>query len=149
MLTSEKLINLNYFALDKLTCLQDMVALLAENEIISSKENFLTKILEREEMMSTGIGKKIAIPHARSNAVTKLSIVFFRIKNELDFEAIDDEPVNLIFMIAIPESMNKDYMKILQAISNFCHDNKNIDQLYNAETAVEANLILSRIVPKL
>ena len=149
MLTSEKLINLNYFALDKQTCLQDMVALLAENEIISSREDFFTKILEREAMMSTGIGKRIAIPHARANAVTKLSIAFFRVKNELDFEAIDDEPVNLIFMIAIPESMNKDYMEILQAISNFCHEDKNIDQLYNAETIAEANLVLSRIVPKL
>ena len=142
----EKLINLNYFALDKKSCLQDMVSLFAENGITSSEKDFLEKVYEREDMMSTGIGRHIAIPHARCSKVDQLAIAFFRLTNNLDFDSIDDEPVKLIFMIAIPESMNQDYMKILKAISNFCHDSDNLDRLYSVQDITEANQLLSKIV---
>lgn len=144
-LTSEKLIDINYFALDKESCLHDMVHLLQEQNIIRSEQQFLDKLWEREKIMPTGIGRQIAIPHARSENVKQLALVFFKLKNELDFEAIDDQPVNFIFLIAIPQEMHQDYMQLLKAISNFCHSNDNLERLKAAETKSEVKAILDSI----
>ena len=109
---SKDLIKLNYYALDKKSCLEEMVEFLFENEIIFSRERFLDSILTREKIMSTGIGKKLAIPHARSEAVKELTIAVYLLQNELEFNAIDDEPVKIILMIAVPQNMKEKYMLV-------------------------------------
>jgi fructose-specific phosphotransferase system IIA component len=144
-LISEDLIDINYFALDKASCLNDMIQLLHEQDIIQSQQNFSAKLWEREKMMPTGIGRHIAIPHARSSSVRELALAFFRLKNDLDFDAIDDEPVKFIFMIAIPENMSNDYMQLLKAISNFCHSPENLERLKAAEKKSEVKSILESI----
>lgn len=145
LLISKNLIDINYFALDKKSCLQDLAELFFQNSIIQSKTSYLEKIWEREELMSTGIGHKIAIPHARSATVNKLAVAFFRLANELDYDSIDDEPVKLIFMIAVPDQMNSNYMQVLKAIGNYCHDQKNIDKLISAQSNEEAEHLLQEI----
>ena len=74
---SPDLIKVNYYALDKKSCLQEMVDFVAEKEIITSAEDFFKLIFEREKIMSTGIGRNVAIPHARSELVNELKICLF------------------------------------------------------------------------
>lgn len=131
---SEKLIKLNHYALDKKSCLTEMVEFLADNDVILSSENFLNSILEREELMSTGIGRNVAIPHARSKDVKQFKIAIYILDNELEFNSIDDEPVKAVFMIAVPENMKEEYMKILSKMSNFFRDEENRNRLFNCST---------------
>jgi len=142
---SLNLIKLKYYALDKKSLLSEMVEFLYENSVINSYKEFFQSIMERENLMSTGIGKGVAIPHARSNIVTDFKIAIFILDNELDFDAIDDIPVKIIFMIAVPERMKKEYMKFLSLISNFFQNKENRNNLLKSQTKEEIINILKGI----
>ncbi|HHE38483.1 MAG TPA: PTS sugar transporter subunit IIA [Candidatus Cloacimonetes bacterium] len=142
---SPELIKMNYFALDKKSCLSEMAEFLFEHSIVSSFEEFFKTILERENLMSTGIGRGIAIPHSRSETVKKLTIAVYLLDNELDFQSIDDEPVRMVFMIAVPKDMKQEYMKLLSAISNFLKLEENRDKLLGCKSNLEVYNILKGI----
>ena len=144
-LFSPDLIKLNYYALDKKSCLTEMVEFLYKKKVILSPEKFMNEILEREKLMSTGIGRKIAIPHARSMAVKELKIGVYLLDNELDFNSIDGEPVKIIFMIAVPEMMKDEYMKVLSSISNFFRDEENGMRLLTCSSPEEVCKLLKGI----
>jgi fructose-specific phosphotransferase system IIA component len=138
------LIKINYFALDKKSCIQEMAEFLFKKGVITSLDAFLEAIFERENLMSTGIGRGVAIPHARSSVVTKLKIALYTLENELEYNSIDGEPVKIIFMIAVPESMKQEYMKVLSLISNFCKEEENRKKLIHSKSEKEAMEILQQ-----
>jgi PTS system fructose-specific IIA component len=74
-------------------------------------------VWKREKEMSTGIGKKVALPHAKTNAVTAPILAFATLKKEVEFESIDEEPVNIVFLLATPETMLTQHLKLLSRIS--------------------------------
>ncbi len=141
---SPELIKLDYFALDKKSCLMDMAEFLFEKGVISSLDNFLEILMERENIMSTGIGRGVAIPHGRSNSVNELKILTFVLKNELEFDSIDDEPVRIVFMIAVPDNMKQVYMKVLSQISNFCQKKENLENIFTCSNEQEVYSILKQ-----
>ncbi len=139
------LIKVNYKATDKVTLLAEMVEFLYAKKVISDKNEFIKAIMERENIMSTGIGRMIAIPHAYSDCVKTLAIPVFSLDKEIDFDALDDLPVKIVFMIAVPIDMKKDYMKILAAISNFLSNPDNHSKLLSAKTEDELYNLLKGI----
>ncbi|MBN1326900.1 MAG: PTS sugar transporter subunit IIA [Candidatus Cloacimonetes bacterium] len=141
----KELIRINHLALDKKSCLQEMAELLSDKEIITSLKGFMQAILERENLMSTGIGHGVAIPHARSPWVDQLKVVLFILRDDLDFASIDGEPVRIIFMIAVPENRKQEYIKLLSNISNFCKELANRDFLLNSNNIEEIYQILTGI----
>ena len=141
----KELIKLGYLALDKKSCLLEMADLLNNNNNLNSLSDFVDGVLEREQLMSTGIGKGIAIPHARSSSVKELKIALFILENDLDFDAIDGEPVKIIFMIAVPENLKEEYMRVLSSISNFCRDPKNRERLLQVKNKDDIYLALKGI----
>ncbi len=134
---SRDLIVLNYYALDKKSCLEEMVEFLYKNDVILSADNFFKAIMEREKLMTTGIGRKVAIPHARSPIVKEIHIAVYVLDNELEFNSVDGEDVKVIFMIAVPEAKKDEYMKVLSGISNFLRVDENREKLFNAKTKDE------------
>ncbi|KQC10897.1 MAG: hypothetical protein APR54_11540 [Candidatus Cloacimonas sp. SDB] len=135
---SPDLIQIGYYGLDKKSCLQEMVDFIYKKGIISASDSFFKLIYEREEIMSTGIGRNIAIPHARSRLVREFKISVFILKNAIDFNSLDGELVKIIFLIAVPEDMKQEYMKVLSLLSNFCREAENRDKLINSNSAEEA-----------
>lgn len=131
---SRDLIVQNYYALDKKSCLEEMVEFLYKNNVINSADDFLKAIMERENLMTTGIGRKVAIPHARSSIVKEINIAVYVLDNELEFNSVDGEDVKVIFMIAVPEDKKDEYMKVLSGISNFLRVDENREKLFNAKT---------------
>lgn len=131
---SRNLIVQNYYALDKKSCLEDMVEFLYKNDVIVSVDDFFKAIMERENLMTTGIGRNVAIPHARSNLVKEIHIAVYVLDNELEFDSVDGEDVKVIFMIAVPEDKKEEYMKVLSGISNFLRVDENREKLFNAKT---------------
>ncbi|MDO9577111.1 MAG: PTS sugar transporter subunit IIA [Candidatus Cloacimonadales bacterium] len=142
---ARELIKLKYYALDKKSCLNEMVELLYEKGIVKFPERFFKSIIDREKLMSTGIGRKVAIPHARSDAVDELKIAVYLLDNELEFDSIDGEPVQIIFMIAVPERMKEVYMKVLSAISNFFRKEENRDRILHCTSVDELCTILEEV----
>ena len=142
---SRDLIVLNYYALDKKSCLEEMVEFLFKNGAIVSVDNFFKAIMERENLMTTGIGKKVAIPHARSNLAKEINIAVYVLDNELEFNSVDGEDVKVIFMIAVPEDKKEEYMKVLSGISNFLRVDENREKLFKAKTKDEIFKILEGI----
>lgn len=79
-------------------------------------------LLERERLGTTGVGQGIAIPHGKLRELERLYGIFARLETPIDFDAIDDEPVDLIFLLLAPESAGADHLKALARISRLLRD---------------------------
>lgn len=109
----------------KMACLEYMTELLATSGSLSFPDRFLAAVKGREEIMSTGIGKGVAIPHARDLTVTHLHAAACLIREPLEYQSVDDLPVQLVFMIAVPQSSNREYMRILRSLSEYLRQDAN------------------------
>ena len=108
---------LNINASSKFDAFDALAESLKETGIVTNKELFIKDVLKREEEFSTGIGFGIAIPHAKSKYVTEASIAIGKLTGNILYESIDDEPIYLMFMIAVPMQNNSDHLKILSMLS--------------------------------
>jgi len=80
------------------------------------------KLLERERLGSTGVGKGVAIPHARINGLNGITGLFAKLSSPVDFDSVDDRPVDLVFMLLAPEEAGADHLKALARISRLLRD---------------------------
>ena len=94
-------------------------------------------LLERERLGTTGVGVGIAIPHGKLPELDRLHGLFARLAQPIDFEAIDEQPVDLIFLLLAPESAGADHLKALARVSRLLRDNTVCDKLRGSDT-VEA-----------
>ncbi len=99
-------------------------------------------ILQRERLGSTGVGNGIAIPHAKLKALHTIVGVFARLETPVDFEALDDQPVDLVFLLLAPEGAGADHLKALSRIARLLRDPNLVAKLRGADsvTAIEAFL---------
>ena len=81
-------------------------------------------LIERERLGTTGIGKGVAIPHARLSGLKGLYCLFMRVNPAVDFEAVDGKPVDLIFCLLVPEESGADHLKALARISKLLRNDK-------------------------
>jgi mannitol/fructose-specific phosphotransferase system IIA component (Ntr-type) len=94
-----------------------LVDLLAGHEGIDSLETVRSAIFRREDMMSTGVGKGLGLPHAKTAAATETVAAFATTAEPVDFGAIDDEPIRLLLLLVGPEEHKSRHVKILGRIS--------------------------------
>lgn len=90
-------------------------------------------LLEREKLGSTGVGQGVAIPHGRIAGLTRLHGVFARLDSPIDFESVDDRPVDLIFLLLAPESAGADHLKALARVSRLLRDKAMCERLRGAD----------------
>lgn len=113
----------------KKDCLNYMVNMLSESGCLLFPDRFAAAVKGREEIMSTGIGREVAIPHARDLTVSCLKIAVCLIRSPLEFISLDDLPVRIVFMIAVPQNSNKEYMKILRSLSEYLRGDEAREEL--------------------
>jgi nitrogen PTS system EIIA component len=89
----------------------------------------LETLLQRERLGSTGVGRGIAIPHGRIASLPHIVSVFARLEEPIDFDALDEEPVNLIFLLLAPEHAGADHLKALARISRLLREPDTIEKL--------------------
>ncbi|MDR2551573.1 MAG: PTS sugar transporter subunit IIA [Treponema sp.] len=144
IVSPDRVLFLNYET--KRDALMAMAANLAEAPQVKNKQELAEEILRREELMSTAIGRGIAIPHVRLNSVTDLVVSVGISKTDiLDFQPLDDEPVRLVFMIAAAHNQHAYY---LQTLSFFSARLKNKDlrgSLLEAQSADEIYRLLVKV----
>src|SRR5215470_4883807 len=92
-------------------------------------------LLERERLGTTGVGHGIAIPHGKLPQLTRLHGVFARLEQGIDFDAIDEQPVDLIFLLLAPETAGADHLKALARVSRLLRDQAVCAKLRGTENA--------------
>lgn len=95
----------------------------------------LETILGRERLGTTGVGQGVAIPHGRLEKINRLYGLFARLDDPIDFESIDDQPVDLVFMLLAPESAGADHLKALAKVSRLLRDRAMCEKLRGADGA--------------
>src|SRR5690606_36440330 len=115
-------------ASSKKQLLQLLAEKAAEITGLPEREIFDT-ILQRERLGSTGVGNGIAIPHGKLPGVTRITGVFARLDHAVDFEALDDEPVDLVFLLLAPESAGADHLKAPSRIARVLRDSDTVSKI--------------------
>ena len=92
-------------------------------------------LLERERLGTTGVGDGVAIPHGKLPNLKKLIGLFARLERPIDFEAIDEQPVDLIFLLLAPGTAGADHLKALARVSRLLRDRQMREKLRGSETA--------------
>lgn len=92
-------------------------------------------LLERERLGSTGVGNGIAIPHGKLPELQKLHGVFARLDSPIDFDSVDDQPVDLVFLLLAPEAAGADHLKALARVSRLLRDRTVCEKLRGANSA--------------
>ena len=111
-----------------------MVDLMARSGKINDLEAYRRQVYLREEESTTGIGDGIAIPHGKCDAVTRPGLAAMVVREGVEFDALDGEPVNLIFLIAAPNTEDNVHLDVLSKLSVLLMDEKFVEDLKNAKT---------------
>lgn len=100
-------------------------------------------LLQRERLGSTGLGKGIALPHGQLSAVKQIVAIFARLEDPIDFEAIDGEPVDLVFLLLAPDLAGADRLKAMARISRLLREPLTIDKLRSSKKRAALYSILT------
>lgn len=130
-------INLNGTPAGKTEALNQCVDLMAKSGKIADVETYRKGVFAREEEGTTGIGMGIAIPHCKSDAVTKAGLAAMVVKDGVDFESLDGTPAKIIFLIAAPNTEDNVHLQVLSKLSVMLMDEQFTNSLINAGSVDE------------
>ena len=136
-LLDKRSISLNGAPKSKEEALDQVVALMTKSGKINDEEAYRKQVYAREEESTTGIGEGIAIPHGKCDAVDRPGLAAMVVKNGVDFDALDGEPVTLIFLIAAPNTEDNVHLDVLSKLSVLMMDEDFSDSLRNAGSVEE------------
>ena len=136
-LLDKQSISLNGATKDKKEALDQVVDLMAKSGKINDVEAYRQRVYAREEESTTGIGEGIAIPHGKCDAVTKPGLAAMVVKDGVDFDSLDGEPVHLIFLIAAPNTEDNIHLDVLSKLSVLLMDEQFTADLLNAKSVDE------------
>lgn len=137
-------IHLDVDPLPKAQLLEHILRELNGNGLISDLDRALTDVIERENVMSTGIGNGVAIPHAYTDGVEQLVAGFFRTSQGVDFESLDGQDVDLFFIILGPKASRRNHIKVLAKISRLLNHDEFRDNLRKSASADDVLDIFKR-----
>lgn len=138
MLINKNLISINMDVRDKNEVIKELIALIKKEGKINSEEQFFNCVLHREKEFSTGVGNGIAIPHGKSETVKEAIVAFAKLNKKIDWNSIDSELVDLIFLLGVPEKNTENlHLRILAQLSRKLMDEDFVKVLREANTEQE------------
>lgn len=142
-LINANMIKLNLEAKDKNEVIEKLACILEEQGKLNDKELYINDVLDREKESTTGVGRLVAIPHGKSDGVKETSIVFARMKEGVDWDSLDGQPVKLVFLLAVKNQDACDtHLRILSKIAMNLMEDDFIEGLLSANNEDEIlNLI--------
>jgi fructose-specific phosphotransferase system IIA component len=129
------LIDFNYGVKEEI--INELIDLYRGNDKVSDLEKVRTAIHDREKIMSTGVGKGFAIPHGKTNAVNEVIAAFGKTTKDIDYNALDGEPVHLVFLLVGRDDMVSKHIKLLSRISRMMNKDDFRERLIEAKSARE------------
>jgi mannitol/fructose-specific phosphotransferase system IIA component (Ntr-type) len=121
----------------KREAIERLVGLLAGQGLVRDRKTLLTRLMEREALMSTGIGGGVAIPHAQTRELDAYYVAIGRCPLGLDFDAIDKQPVYLVFLIAGPENRPGIHLRLISTLTHLLQRPTLVDELKQLGTPAE------------
>ena len=116
---------------DKARLLQQLSSQAAAKVGLSANE-VCTQIIKREELGSTGVGNGVALPHARLQGLTTPFGLFARLRHGIDFEAIDSQPVNMVFLLLLPDGTGASQLNALASVARALRDPETLQRIRSA-----------------
>ncbi len=141
LLTTESVIP-NLRATSKKQALQELAKRASEISGMHERAIF-DVLLERERLGTTGVGNGIAIPHGKLPNLERLYGLFARLEKPIDFDSIDEQPVDLIFLLLAPESAGADHLKALARVSRLLRDKTGCEKLRGTDSAEALYVVLT------
>ncbi len=129
-------------ATSKKQALQELARLAAAETGMAERAIFEV-LLERERLGTTGVGRGIAIPHGKLPGLERIHGLFARLGAPIDFDAIDDQDVDLVFLLLAPETAGADHLKALARVSRLLRDNAGCEKLRAAKDARDLYALLT------
>ena len=136
-LLEEKFIITDFKSDTKEAIINELIDLCEGDERIVNIEEVRKCVLDREKVMSTGVGKGFAIPHGKTNYITEIIAAFGKSSRPIDYEALDGEPVHLVFLLVGREKLIANHIKLLSRISRLMNSDGFRKKLMNAKTTAE------------
>lgn len=136
-LLSQETIDINASAMSKADVIEKAVALISSSGAIDDLEVYKAGVFHREEESTTGIGEGIAIPHCKSDVVKKPALAAMVLPEGVDYDSLDGEKVNLLFLIAAPNSEDNVHLEVLARLSNLLMDEGFKNSLVGAKSKEE------------
>jgi fructose PTS system EIIBC or EIIC component len=121
----------------KMEVINELIDLFKDDERVSNIENMRMAVHDREKIMSTGVGKGFAIPHAKTASVTDIVASFGKLDHPIDFQALDGQNVNLVFLLVGKENLVGPHIKLLSRISRMMNKDEFRESLAKATTVDE------------
>jgi nitrogen PTS system EIIA component len=137
----------NLKATSKKQALQELARIAAEIVGLHEKAVFEV-LLERERLGSTGVGYGVAIPHGKLPGLKRLYGFFARLASPIDFEAVDDQPVDLVFLLLAPETAGADHLKALARISRLLRDRETCEKLRGSDSGDAIYALLTEVTAR-
>lgn len=141
----ENLITFDLKATTKDKVIEELVDLAASSPLVKDREDLLKDIINRENMVTTGIGYGVAFPHAKTRATKGIVIAFGRSHEGIDFEAMDKKPVYVFFLIAAPEDAIGAHLNVMARLSYIMKSAENRDKLMEVSSPGELLSILDSV----
>lgn len=148
-LLSSQSIALGARSANKKDIIEKMTVLMEASGNLTDRKQYLKGVLKREAEGTTGIGEGVAIPHAKNAAVKKAGLAAMVLKQTVDFDSLDGEPVKLIFMIAAPDNGENEHLEALSRLSTMLMDDEFRNQLIQAEDTDQFLAIIDKKEQKL
>lgn len=142
-LLSEKYIIPNLKSREKEDVINELIDLFKGDEKVNDIDKVRAAVMDREKIMSTGVGKNFAIPHGKTDAVNDIICAFGRTSEPIDYQSLDSQPVYLVFLIVGKDTMVSTHIKLLSRISRMMTKDAFREKLLK-ETTVEGIIKLFR-----
>lgn len=124
-------------AVDKNDLINELIDLLESKVSHDQLQNIRQSVFDREEIMSTGVGKQLAIPHGKCASIDEILASFAVLEESVDFDSIDDEPVKMVFLLVCPEDKCNTHIKLLSRISRLMNSTAFREKLLQCENSDE------------
>jgi len=121
----------------KTEIIDELIELFKDDERVLDIEKVKSAVYEREKIMSTGVGHGFGIPHCKTNAVTEIIAAFGKTKKPVEFDALDGEPVNMVFLLIGKDNLVAAHIKLLSKISHMMNKPEFREKILVSKTAEE------------
>ncbi len=117
--------------------INELIDLLKDDNRVQDIEKVRDAVLDREKIMSTGVGKGFAIPHGKTNSITDIVAAFGKTKRPIDYNALDNQPVHLVFLLVGKDNLVSKHIKLLSRISRMMNKDDFRSKLLDARSVEE------------
>jgi len=141
----ESLITFDLQSKSKDEVIEELVDLVSNSNIVQDHDQLLSDIIEREKLVTTGVGYGVAFPHAKTRAVKGIVIAFGRHDDGIDFDAMDHKSVNLFFLIAAPEDAIGAHLNVMARLSYLMKSEENRKKLLEATSPGDVLALIDNV----